>query len=217
MKYVIGDIHGKKEIVEFFLNNFNQEDLIFVGDILDSFDRSVEDQIESLLMIKESDATLLMGNHELSYVNRLYRCSGWNFNTESHIVHIADWIMGLPKYTWVGDVLVSHAGLTLEWFEEDPTIEQVREFLEEMPEIDMFQIPYSRGGYYPIGGILWEDFRHHTPIPGLIQVMGHTRGQDIRQKGTSFCIDCLEDNDRIKYVGIEDNKVFIYNELGDEK
>lgn len=217
MKYVIGDIHGKKEIVEFFLNNFEQRDLIFVGDILDSYDRSVEDQIESLMMIKESGAQMLMGNHELSYISRRHQCSGYNGATSAHVIHIEHWIKALPKYMWVDDVLVSHAGLSLDWLgSDDPTVEEVKEFLNGMSKDDMLAIGYTRGGFQPIGGLLWEDFRDHVPIPRVTQVMGHTRGNGIRQKGTSFCIDCLEDDDKIKYVGIEDGKVFMYNELGDD-
>ena len=210
MKYIVGDIHGKLEVVNFFMDNFSSKDLIFVGDILDSFDRSIEDQITCLQLIHKSEATLLMGNHELSYISHRHRCSGFKAGTDVYI-HQNNWVRDLPKYIWVGDVLVSHAGLSRKWFgEKSPSISEVQTFLENMSEDAMFAIGQGRGGWSPVGGLLWDDFREHVPINGLTQVFGHTRGNGIRVKkeGPSYCIDCLEDSDKIQFVAIENNQVY---------
>ncbi|MGF1531578.1 MAG: metallophosphoesterase [Puniceicoccaceae bacterium] len=50
---------------------------------------------------------------------------------------------------------------------------------------------FVRGGDRPCGGPLWLDWNHEFDPEGLPypQIVGHTRGPNVRQKGGSYCLD----------------------------
>lgn len=65
----------------------------------------------------------------------------------------------------------------------------------------------SRGGRNDAGGILWRDFDEpladHWP-----QVFGHTRGDDVRRVGDSWCIDVgSRDNGRLAGLWLPDLRI----------
>lgn len=79
------------------------------------------------------------------------------------------------------------------------------------PENQFFWISRSRGGKHPYGGVTWQDwydeFEDSLPYP---QLVGHSYGEEPRQKGNSWCIDCaqsyyaiIEPSSEIKFKKIE--------------
>ena len=72
---VVGDIHGHVDSVEKALAF--DGNVVFVGDYLDSFSQSVDNQILCLKMVldaieEEPDRVVgLIGNHEMSYLDYL--------------------------------------------------------------------------------------------------------------------------------------------------
>lgn len=144
----------------------------------------------------------LMGNHEMSYVHDQYRCSGHKGATKSHVMHMD--LSPLKDYVFAEGFLISHAGVSQEYL--DTYDISLDEYLEA-GEFD--QVGYVRGGRHEVGGLRWCDWRYEfAPIENQPQIVGHTRGQIVRNKGNSYCIDVLED-DNTSVVLIEDGNIEI--------
>ena len=201
---VVGDIHGHLESVEAALA-FNGN-VVFVGDYVDSFTRPIEEQVRCLTTVLDAieddpgRVVGLLGNHEWSYLNPSYRCSGWNQEMQTHMTHLHNRVLRyLREYWWVGEVLVSHAGI------DDLLLEQRDQTYQQYLDAgDYHQVGRIRGGMHnAIGGLYWNDFNHEMePVPGLKQVVGHSYSKDrdardgVRVKhgengGETWCVDNL--------------------------
>lgn len=216
---IVGDIHGKVWAVKKALDQ--GVPVVFVGDILDSFEFEIEDHLECMDLIfeaiDEGKATCLYGNHEWSYLTHAMRCSGWNPKMAKYVDAIESGDLAETDIRYAGglraqmakrfdlfqfyepNILITHAGLDKYiWDKYNLTLETLPDTLAKWcsdPSSPAWWIGRSRGGRQPVGGIFWNDFqREHTPIPELIQVVGHTRGRGIRVNGTTTCIDCLDLN-----------------------
>jgi len=198
MTIVVGDIHGKVEVVEAALKL--DTPTIFVGDFLDDYTRTSVECVASLEMAlsaaeRRSDVTVLLGNHELSYLVPHMRCSGWDAATQAKVngglgerMHRV-----MKRWHWEGDVLISHAGLTRDWFPKGQPVnkEDVERVLDELSLDQQQQIGYRRGGWRKYGGIFWCDISEFVPTDNVFQVFGHSRGE--YQITPRFaCIDCLD-------------------------
>jgi len=222
MKYmIIGDLHGQIEIAEEVLSDkYSGYTKIFIGDYVDSFDRSIEDQIKVLKLVLTScetrnDVYGLIGNHELSYIKDGMRCSGWAFETKSHIRHLEKRMKDslLSHFFLEEDILITHAGATAQLFDD---VQDVRDALEVDHE-DLYTIGASRGGWKPAGGIFWCDFwAEFRPIEGLTQIVGHSAYRPVGQESgivlrdNCYNIDCL---DRVKEVLTYDSNLEEFNPL----
>lgn len=207
---VIGDLHGRYEVAEAALKEGFPT--IFVGDYVDSYTRSIEDQLKTLdvviTAVREDKAIALMGNHERSYLFPGERCSGYKPALAMHLVHMKDVLLKeLLPYTRQEGFLITHAGVNLH------VLERMNMTLEEYLEAGEFNhIGYARGGNAPLGGLYWNDFRYEfVPIPGVQQIFGHTRGYDIRSfDQKNWCIDMLESAVDCKGLLIENGVAEIY-------
>lgn len=206
MEYIcIGDLHGKIEIAVDVLTNpdYDKYHKVFVGDFLDSFDRTKEDQIELLLLMLEAeerdDVTILIGNHELSYIKKGMRCSGYSWQMESHVSpHATNMFLKFKTHFYLADdILVTHAGANKQLFHIKEHLDTALETNDEI----LYRIGYARGGTKPYGGIFWNDFwEEHQVIPGLTQISGHTAHRPLFAEGVKgivtmngdFNIDCLD-------------------------
>lgn len=204
MKYVIvGDIHGKVHEVQRALEKEGIK--IFVGDFIDSFDRSVEDHDKCFELVldacEKGEAKCIYGNHELSYLKDGHQSSGWKYE---HAVLVKQKYQAQIRKHFKShiflepDFLVTHAGLTRQhWLNHNLTLERLPLWLADGWFADrthpVHHVGAFRGGMSSAGGIFWCDFNHEfVPIPELTQVFGHTRGNGIRRRENSFCIDCLD-------------------------
>lgn len=120
--------------------------------------------------------------------------------------------------------LFSHAGVHPEWWPKDVSeplaaynlfqerwhtaIDNI--FVEAIDPI--FDAGIARGGEAPYGGPLWLDWdQEFEDALGLPQIVGHTRGAKLRQKGRSFCIDmeqsayAILENGELKIQVMPDN------------
>ncbi len=214
MKYrVVGDIHGQIELMKMAMNG-DHDKVIFVGDLVDSWDRSVDDQIKcveyALEFVDKGRMEVLWANHEWSYLDPIMRCSGYNSVVADYLIPFKNDVLTKFKPFWYEGFLITHAGLTKQlWDEHKLTLDNFEQVLTEWSKhisSPFFQISRYRGGYAPVGGPLWCDFRHEfIPIPELPQIFGHSRGKGIRQNGNSFCIDTLE-NTAPQFFDFEVNK-----------
>jgi len=198
---VVGDIHGHVSSVEAALSQ--PHNVVFVGDYLDAFHQPVENQIRCLTMVMDATEDEpervigLLGNHEMSYLNPRLICSGYNHETQKYVDHLRDRMLSLLKeYWWVGDYLISHAGVDQELLDELGLT--VEEYLDAG---NFDQIGRYRGGYQVVGGLYWNDFNAEmTPPHGYKQVVGHSFGKGrftedgVRKKengGITWCVDNL--------------------------
>lgn len=80
MAIIVGDIHGDLEKVQAFLNYKPDHEHIALGDYLDSFIEPLERQVETLKMLMSSNAVLLLGNHEVHYLEYApFQFAGYKF------------------------------------------------------------------------------------------------------------------------------------------
>jgi predicted MPP superfamily phosphohydrolase len=121
---VVGDLHGKVEIAEYWIKNREHRSIIFIGDYLDSFDRSIEDQYELLEMVldaveNQENVYALMGNHELSYLlPERYQASGYKHTLAAKIEHLHQKMWKNLKLWLVNnEFLISHAGFRPEFID----------------------------------------------------------------------------------------------------
>lgn len=201
-KYVfVGDLHGKVEEVERALAMDGTT--IFVGDYLDSFDRSIGDQRKTLELVMDGVASgkakALLGNHELSYLVPYHRCSGYSKITQVIVDELKERMLALfDLYLVLGNNwLITHAGVhPYVWSKET----YLCDVSLENTVTRYHWIGYSRGGNQPVGGIWWCDFNDEfKPIPGINQIFGHSSyggNKGIRKLETetsvNYCIDCLD-------------------------
>lgn len=205
---VVGDIHGVHEIVDPVLAT--GQPVVFIGDYLDSYDRGIDDQLQTLhkvlTAVVDGKAVALMGNHELSYLDTNMRCSGFNskllyklrqpFRGEQS--YLSAMRQYLKPYHFAEGFLISHAGVS-RWMLDRQDI-SLREYLDDEQFDD---IGRARGGWAPVGGLYWCDWdEEFIPLPKQPQIVGHSRRVDrvIGVKGNSYCIDVLEHNNPLKTV-----------------
>ena len=199
---VVGDIHGDISIVKKVLSY--PCNIIFLGDFLDSYTASVEDQVECLKMVleacgsEEGRVQSVIGNHELQYIEPYMRCSGYNFTTQLHVNHLKNLMeQHLKPYLWHKGFLISHAGISQKLLDCESLSQK-----EYLVKKDYEQIGRSRGGYNPCGGLFWCDWwQEFEPVAGVKQIVGHSnfrpsgQPEGIVTKGQGDCIsyniDCL--------------------------
>jgi len=186
---VIGDLHGQKNLAEKAIDTGYP--VIFVGDYVDSFNKDAVACIETLKFVLESiesgKAQGLLGNHEMSYIDDSMRCSGYNPLTHNMIRHLD--ISSLKSYMYAEGFLITHAGISQNLLNSNHI--NLDEYLLKE---DYNQIGRSRGGSSLCGGLYWCDWSEFDPVEGVDQIVGHSRGKDIREKSNNFCIDVLEDS-----------------------
>jgi len=113
MAIIIGDIHGDLAKVKAFLAYKPEAEHVALGDYLDSFFESPENQIECIQILIDSYAVLLLGNHECHYLkNPLFRFAGFNLNWAERFQEILESNINrfLVAYA-VDGWLLTHAGV----------------------------------------------------------------------------------------------------------
>lgn len=211
---IIGDLHGKLHIVEKAIkSNYN---CIFIGDYIDDYTRSIEDQIETLRLVLDlaetnpEKYTALMGNHELSYLDREMRASGWNATTQIHVDHLSSRMRSILKpFIFINNYLISHAGVSQALL--DNLGLTLKEYLDNK---NYSQIGYARGGLSPVGGLYWCDwFREFDPIPNQSQIVGHSGyrpigvSKGILEKEGNFNVDCYEHIEEYLLISEEQTEI----------
>jgi len=193
---VVGDLHGQYEIVETILDKKGYM-VVFIGDYLDSFDRSMLEQLHTINLVTNAARLhpdrvwALRGNHEMSYLDPTMQCSGYSYELQNRVNWSVD-MTPLMDYIWIDNWLISHAGVSAKLLEDR------NETLEEYLAKGSFnQIGRARGGRDSIGGLYWCDWwKEFEPIETR-QIVGHSNYRPdnakagIVTKGNSFQIDCL--------------------------
>lgn len=222
---VIGDLHGVHWVAQAALDTGLP--VIFIGDYLDSFDKSRDDQLKTLDIVltaarDREDVVALMGNHEMSYLSDRHQCSGFTNDFYTRLMSDFEpgvtYLQAMSRYLepWAFDegFLISHAGVSQRFLNENEcTLEDA---LANPRLWDKIGSTRGLGAPPHCGGIFWCDWNHEfEPIDDVPQIVGHTRAKmagQIQQKGNSYNIDCVAHNYNVAVVGcIDDGKFEPYH------
>jgi len=126
---VVGDIHGRWQLVNEAFNMFLEEKydkIIFTGDIYDSFERTDEDMmrcahiLNAMLSTYPDQVIVLIGNHDepyLRYNPEHYRCAGFRPLLHAKVHPLLSPMKKYYQYAYgIGNYLFTHAGLQYKWF-----------------------------------------------------------------------------------------------------
>ena len=207
---IIGDIHGESTWMDIVEKHPGCK-YIFLGDYCDPYryDLSDEDVIANLCSIIEfkkqepDNVVLLLGNHDIQYLyHEAERCSRRMEKAETQIRDLLN--ANISLFQWgekVEKIVFTHAGISQGWFRfasDKADKGDILKFITapENKEI-AFSCGYYRGGVAPHSGFFWADRRElDEPLPGYVQVVGHSRVHEIifkkgREGGIVFFCDSL--------------------------
>jgi hypothetical protein len=221
----IGDIHGDdwwKSVIfgaELLYSSFRENnnishdnfkfikdglEVVFVGDYVDSHhipNHEVLENLRDIVHLARSfpdRVTLLLGNHDIQYIDTKYRCSGFRAELLHDYKEIFETNRDIFKPAFMfGNYLVSHAGVTqrlwnicekklreskhlYDYNDPEKTIADHLNFLFEIRFEPLFYAGWARGGISSTPGIFWADQREliADPLAGYSQIVGHTRQKE---------------------------------------
>lgn len=187
-KHRIIDKHGNRRLEK-------RHQVISIGDLANCVDDSFSGDLECLNLVGNIIDTMIVGNHEIPYLDDRNYFSGFHFYTEIH-----DKIHSLLNEDLIGaavlhdKTLITHAGLSKRIMSIPMSSKECFDSIEDHWKNQDFRfswfssVGYARGGRNNCGGILWCDFENEFTPTKFPQICGHTpRG--VRTKGNSLCID----------------------------
>lgn len=172
MAIIVGDIHGNVEKVEAFLAYRPEVEHVALGDYLDSFHEPPERQLQALHLLLDSDAVLLLGNHDVHYLREpIFRFPGYQQEQVVMYQELLEQNIDRFKAAYVADGwLCTHAGVH-------------RGFTAKQDDVaalaDMFNSSWqaylnNRKEGYPFKAIFRFDFMTDgTLVPSIRQIHGH--------------------------------------------
>jgi hypothetical protein len=221
----IGDLHGHST-----WKRINPEDydiLIFLGDYMDSLfvdDDEMVLNLEEVISLKQrypEKVKLLIGNHEISYLYRPYRASGYRYSIAEKVRNLLERNTELFQLSFQHQQnLWTHAGLHNEYYlqrimlcirENDQNLSDTLERLYKHMYEHLFEVGPERGGFgkKAIGGPFWLHSTRllENPLKGFHQIVGHTPVKSIEHHvpddhdpdTTVTLCDCIERGDRSFY------------------
>lgn len=203
---VIPDVHGRTFWKEAVAKHLSLP-VVFLGDYLDPYAREHITPDEALANFKDIIAfkqankdrvTLLIGNHEIHYLDSFYHFSRKDtlHADDIHqllVDHLSLFSMASRAEVNGKAILFTHAGIVEPWwkkhFSDTPTdivsvcnalnakmkdIETLGAFIDDA----LMDITKRRGGDSEAGSCLWADLDEHkksNPFSGIYQVFGHTQ------------------------------------------
>lgn len=229
------DIHGRKFWKEVANDYDGSVPFILLGDYLDPYPNEgitpedAENNFKELweFINKWDNVIPLLGNHDLSYIDKLFRCCRYSF-------HNGTWYGTFLRenserfkiaYQLSNDdttFLLTHAGVHPEWLQQND-FEQIydADYINSLytSQIHCFaDYSYYRGGnYWETGSPVWADIREFEPdnllanpeigMPRkLKQIVGHTQlTKGMKELENVCCIDS-----RQAFVITKDNKIEAY-------
>lgn len=196
----VGDIHNKLYMLDDVENldkKYKFDRIIFMGDYIDDWDTDNHDSLKTLDKIfnlkrnNNEKYTLLLGNHELSYLG--YPCSGHCFVLEDlvkqKLLENYD-LLDLCTEVKLDDknYVCTHSGLNISYIKV--ALEEVdkdwRKALDIIKQKKLFEYlnncSSQRGGRYPFSSCLWTDRQEHLLYldnnyvyeDTKCQIMGHS-------------------------------------------
>jgi len=119
MAIIVGDIHGDVDKAGAFLAYKPEVEHVALGDYLDSYVEPIERQLECLQLLMDSEAVLLLGNHECHYLKYpLFQFPGYQLDHAGILQNILEANLHRFKAAYVADgLLCTHAGVNSKFTE----------------------------------------------------------------------------------------------------
>jgi hypothetical protein len=188
----IGDLQGLSDWKKANPNDFDH--IVFLGDYLDSpvvKNKEMIDNLKEIISLKinyPKKVKLLLGNHEISYLYRQYRATGYRYAIGAKVKKLLNNHLSLFQVAFqIDNYLWTHAGIHQEYYnkrilpfilETDKYISETLERLFKEMYNPFFEVGYERGGgnRKSVGGLFWVDSRRlvENPLKGYHQIVGHT-------------------------------------------
>lgn len=222
---IIPDVHGR-DFWKSAVTGREDEEIIFLGDYVDPY-AFVEDVhpmagLMCLLEIIEfkkqhpANVTLLLGNHDLSYVtDYIFKCRHDYDNAETIrtiiLENLALFCIAHEKTVAGRHYIFSHAGILPAWLAENEHIlgtitpeNAVAELNLGLAAGEIYavlgDVSEYRGGHLEVGSCVWADVDEHidraaeltAPWADVYQIFGHTQQFSGEPVITSrfACLDC---------------------------
>jgi hypothetical protein len=208
---IIPDVHENIFAVQrIFDAELDFDYVVFLGDWFDRFSNQPGDALATARWLSANQAdhrfTFLFGNHDIPYAfppRRGLLCSGYQYHIPALLgetgVRMAKYFV---FYTRVGRYLLSHAGFTPELlaFDGKGTGDRLSgtenialaSLADEQSRAlhPWLAVGWSRGGDQSKGGCTWLDWNDEfEDVPGIPQIIGHTKSKEPRWKGENLCLD----------------------------
>lgn len=217
------DIHGRNFWRQPAKEFIGKEHFVFLGDYLDPYpDEEILPSeafkgLQDILKLKNDypdDVTLLLGNHDLHYLNEEMKGSRFNlFNAAKYRRFFEEnaksFQMAYEANIGGKNYLFTHAGILPGWLNAHELLfgpiepknlvtflnsiwntEKVRHFLLDA----LSDVPYTRWGAAHYGSMVWADVTEHDinreEIAGYYQVFGHTMVLEPVITPHFACLDC---------------------------
>lgn len=221
------DIHGRtfwKDVV----GHTNEYDkIVFIGDYIDPYEQegitrnSTIDNFKEIIDFRKANndkVILLMGNHDISYVNSMMPKSRYDYDNANEINKLFTSnrkLFNLAYETNVGGkrYIFSHSGIMMGWVEEfkemyewdKPDQNNVVDFINNNFQISedysasiLYMVSRYRGGWDKYGSCVWGDFREFVKymdskdtekIENSYQIFGHTQLKEPIVTKEYACLD----------------------------
>lgn len=240
--FIVPDIHGR-DFWKKILPTFSDHDrVVFLGDYLDpyfyegiDFPRALENfkRIIEFKKSKPENVHLLVGNHDIHYIESDYGCSRYNATYSQEAEKLfrdnKDLFDLYLRYLDVGadkTLLFTHAGIADSWLTvsspkmfkkgEIRPLDAVCTYLESMKDPDLYvesrlnDIGQMRGNYHNpgAGGPFWCDIRElMKSLPEwdqrVVQIIGHTQMQE-----TGYTLPLRDSDGALAAIGCDSRTVF---------
>ena len=223
---IIPDIHGR-DFWEEAADKYQYEDFVFLGDYVDPYTeaelipswagiKALKDVIDFKKKYPDR-VTLLLGNHDLSYLSDLMPSCRFDYERGIEIYDLLRENTDLFKIAHTKQIgkktyLFTHAGILRNWVEKNrglfPSVDSIADMDKRFSELfdttdELFmalrQCSYCRGGDDPYGSCVWADIREHLfemekKVPdkdkNVYQVFGHTKMLTPMITSRFACLDC---------------------------
>lgn len=235
---IVPDVHGRRfwrDAIKCAQNGCN---VVFLGDYLDPYQQdgvtpeSAICELVDILELKRSfpdRVTLLLGNHDLGYLDKninICRRDKENAETIRELFQNNIELFDLVHTERIShdEVLFSHAGIGAQWVKAHRKLvgseirpERLNEMLHDEPNRKklfkaLADVSFLRGGNLFFGSPVWADVEEYVfiseLIPGYTHVFGHTRQKNgaLLVGGKHYCLDCaggylfsLDSNGQVDY------------------
>jgi hypothetical protein len=216
----VGDIHGMDSWKGIDPDKFDL--IVFIGDYVDSFtisDGPMMINFHEIIGFRKANPNkviLLLGNHEMSYLDRKYRASGFRQAISDEVMLLLQGNAQLFQIAYqYKNYLWTHAGINQKFYDlkihphvsdADENLAATLERLYHDRYYPIFEPGPERGGSSKnIGGPLWlhKSRLISRPLKGYHQIVGHTPVSGIQQyfpyssdpdTSVTLC-DCVEYGD----------------------